>query len=408
MRNGLRTASISVVLAVTSVLAVTGSNRDAAAGGPYAYDDLADFKWVEISGTGANLTQASTIDDGFTSNVPIGFSFEFLGDAFTQVQVTSNGVISLAQENNAEEENEALPTGHWQEPALFSWWDDLNPPFGDGVFAETLGSPPNRVFLVQWARLPFFGTSDTALEINFEAALCEGSGNIVFQYDDAVFGDPLEPQYDNGGSATVGIQDASSKFALEYSSFEQSIIDGMAIVFYPSGGSPDNCVQALNAVAPTPTAVPPTPTVPAPEVPERGELTLDAEAETVVAGGDTDVTATVVDENGDPVAGEECTFEIKSQPGDGASVDEGPVTTDAEGTATTTLHAGDTPSTVEVEATCGALSQVLEVTVTAIALPETGVAGPSGGIVSPWLALALGALAGLGAAGALTLAARRR
>jgi hypothetical protein len=122
------------------------------------------------------------------------------------------------------------------------------------------------------------------------------------------------------------------------------------------------------------------------------------------APGDTvSITATARDADGNPVAGAECTFEIASQPGGDARVDEGPLTTDENGLATAALHVGGTVGTVEVRATCNGLTQVLAVEV-GVGLPETG-GGRAPGDRAYWLLLAAGLVA-LGI-GAFTLGLRR-
>ena len=107
----------------------------------------------------------------------------------------------------AEFENGPLPTGAWSAAALFPFWDDLYPIAAGDVYAQTLGTAPNRVFIVQWHEIMHIASSEDPVvyPASFQAALCEGSNNIVFQYLDVVFGDPLYPENDEGGSATVGI-----------------------------------------------------------------------------------------------------------------------------------------------------------------------------------------------------------
>ncbi|MEX1254632.1 MAG: Ig-like domain-containing protein [Dehalococcoidia bacterium] len=155
----------------------------------------------------------------------------------------------------------------------------------------------------------------------------------------------------------------------------------------------------------------PTPTSPAPpggggspgggESPGGVDVTISDDS---VAPGDTvDVTATATDADGNPVVGAECTFRIYNQPGDDASVEEGPVTTDENGQATAALDVGSTIGTVEVLATCGAFAEVLAVDV-GVGLPSTGGGGASSD-ASNWLLLAAG-LAALGL-GALSLRMRR-
>jgi hypothetical protein len=152
---------------------------------------------------------------------------------------------------------------------------------------------------------------------------------------------------------------------------------------------------------PTPTATTPPTTPPGGE----GGVTVDVSDDKIVVGDDVDVTATVVDENGDPVVGEACTFSIVSQPGDDASVDEGPVTTDDAGQATSTLSAGSTAGTVQVQASCGAFTQVLDVVVAPEALPATG-AARAGSDSQVWLVALLAAAGAIALAGGLGL--RRR
>jgi hypothetical protein len=198
----------------------------------------------------------------------------------------------------------------------------------------------------------------------------------VYQTDP---GDPLESGYDPVTADLVALagQEVCIRFAL---------VDN---VFYFNAGVDDVKLMVETGAEPTPTGTPP----------GGGSVDVTVEDETVGVGEDVDVTATVVDENGNPVEGEECTFAIVDQPGDDASVEAGPETTDASGEATTTLHAGSTPGVVQVEATCGAFTEVLDVTVSPAALPGTG-GQSNAGQSDRLLAFAAGlALLGMGTVG---------
>jgi hypothetical protein len=96
------------------------------------------------------------------------------------------------------------------------------------------------------------------------------------------------------------------------------------------------------------------------------------------AVGDTvSIAATVTDPAGDPAAGVACTFAIASQPGGDASVEPGPVTTNADGVAATVLHIGSTGGTIVVETTCGELSSLITVVAGAAEEPEAPAAPPA-------------------------------
>ena len=71
-------------------------------------------------------------------------------------------------------------------PAILPYWEDLQQDYLDGignVFVQTLGTAPNRRFVVEWYNLPVnvIGGGNT---ITFEAILFEGSNDILFQYSD--------------------------------------------------------------------------------------------------------------------------------------------------------------------------------------------------------------------------------
>src|SRR3990172_9325179 len=64
------------------------------------------------------------------------------------------------------------------------------------------------------------------------------------------------------------------------------------------------------------------------------------------------VSATVVDEAGNPIAGASCSFSISEQPGGDASVEAGPFTTDSAGEVSTTLQSGSLGGEIVVKASC--------------------------------------------------------
>ncbi len=143
--------------------------------------------------------------------------------------------------------------------------------------------------------------------------------------------------------------------------------------------------------------------------PPAGNVVLAAEDTTPDLGEEIDVTATVVDENGDPAVGVECTFSVADQPGDDASVDPGPFATDADGNVSTTLDTGSVEGTITVEATCGELSALVSVVAGAAAappasvpgeppasLPDTGTGTEGSDSWAFWALIAAGAVVGVG------------
>jgi hypothetical protein len=130
---------------------------------------------------------------------------------------------------------------------------------------------------------------------------------------------------------------------------------------------------------------------------------LATEAAAAAPGGTTDVDATVLDNDGNPVDGADVDFTIVSQPGDDAHWDNGELqtteTTDADGVATAVLYAGSTPGDIVVETASGAMTSQVTVAVAEDAsnLPVTG-GLPTDGSEGPeaWqIGLLIGVLAAL-------------
>ncbi|HLF71100.1 MAG TPA: hypothetical protein VI759_02975 [Dehalococcoidia bacterium] len=95
--------------------------------------------------------------------------------------------------------------------------------------------------------------------------------------------------------------------------------------------------------------------------PPVGSVTLVTTNSSPGAGSAVVITTQVLDVNGVPIAGEQCSFAIASEPGTDASFATSPMTvTDAQGIASTTLNVGSTSGLVIVKASClGMESQVL-------------------------------------------------
>ena len=143
--------------------------------------------------------------------------------------------------------------------------------------------------------------------------------------------------------------------------------------------------------------------------PVTGNVVLAAADATPDLGEEVTLTAAVLDENAEPLAGVECTFSIASQPGDDAAVDPGPLTTDTNGNVSTTLDTGSAEGTIVVEANCGELSAQVSLVAGAAeppasqpgaeppaSLPDTGSGAGSSSAGWPiWALMAGGVVAGL-------------
>lgn len=203
--------------------------RGAAAIGPDAFGysaAAAPFAFEDISSTGTLAISGS--DDTFAA-ASLGFTFDFYGTPYTDLFVTSNGILTFNTGTSVYFNDDLLvgpsPSGV-EQPIIAALWDDWTG--AQGVYVQTLGAPGNRRFVAQWNQTLRFGGSPST--VTFEIVLYEGSNEIVFQYLDADSGNGAA----FGGDSTVGIRDAAgyaNGHVLQWSLNQPVIADGTAISF---------------------------------------------------------------------------------------------------------------------------------------------------------------------------------
>jgi len=190
------------------------------------------YDWIEISETGTDILLDS--DDDVRDNVNIGFFFNYYGTDYSRLAIANNGLV-FSVGTTTRYVNEPITQSPEVHGFIAPYWDDLGT-WGEGkVYYQTLGTAPDRTFVVEWVENQHYGHSDSGA--TFEAILYEGSNNIEFQYKDVDFGnvygatsDDFSP-FNNGGSATVGIEGPDGTDGLQYSFNEQVIEPGLSILF---------------------------------------------------------------------------------------------------------------------------------------------------------------------------------
>lgn len=242
-----------IAMAALLLVSIWAGTASARSGGPdgfgYTFKDSTEaggptYNWVEISSTGTMILPGS--DDVFVSGISVGFFFNYYGTDYSQVSISNNGII-FASGGSGIYTNE--PIG-FSGPHNFiaPFWDDLVTwNSADAIYYQTVGTGPNRMFVVEWHDNQ--GYSSTPSNITFEAILYEGSNNILFQYKDV---DAGSPSYNNGSSATVGIEGPTGQ-GLQYSYNEAVLFGesspGLAILFKFPAFSGTNMYLSKNAPA---------------------------------------------------------------------------------------------------------------------------------------------------------------
>lgn len=163
------------------------------------------FSFNDISATGTALTALTGADDDYAS-ATIPFSFNFYGTAYTTLFVSTNGLITFGTGDDSYS-NDTLASNP-SEAAIAPFWNDLYVSNSSGtakIVTQTVGSSPNRQFIIQWDKVRFYGGSTTD-PITFQVVLSEGSNSIQLNYLDLA---SASSSGSEGANATAGIKAAN-------------------------------------------------------------------------------------------------------------------------------------------------------------------------------------------------------
>ena len=208
----------------------------------YRYSDV-PFNWLDAASGG---TSAGITADDSAVRVDLPFVFTFYEEPFTSVQISSNGYLVFGDSDASRFSNTALPTESEPNGVVAALWDDLSPQAGGGVWTQTFGEAPNRVFVVEWLDTPHYKDFGAG---TFEIQLHEGSNDIEFQYVDTNFDISV---YDYGAAATIGVENLTGTTGAQFA-YDESVLadyDSQKGLRFTSN-LPDDLAPRITSVAPT-------------------------------------------------------------------------------------------------------------------------------------------------------------
>ena len=165
-----------------------------------------------------NPTAVTLSDDSWSPAVAIGFSFSFYGVNYTQATIGSNCLLSFNMANAGGYCPWALggagmlpnTTFAPARNAIMPAYSDMNPSLGasptGAVEYETIGTAPNRRFVVLWRDISSFGCNGDCNYVGL--IIYEGSNNIEVHLGEKA----LCPGW-NGGQAIQGTENPAGNVA---------------------------------------------------------------------------------------------------------------------------------------------------------------------------------------------------
>lgn len=156
----------------------------------------APYAWVDATAGGTSYV----LTDDSSAAVTLPFAFSMYGVPFTTGSISSNGFLRLGSGAATAFTNAGFPSAADPNNIIAPWWDDLNPALGGSVWSRTVGTAPNRQFVVSWNGVPHVAAATTG--VSFQVVLDEATGDVTMQYLDSRTGSATS---DRGVGATVGI-----------------------------------------------------------------------------------------------------------------------------------------------------------------------------------------------------------
>ena len=136
-----------------------------------------------VGRTPTNPTIAGSLDDKYTGNVPIGFSFTFYGNTYTNCHLSTNGYIrfgtGISQGDFSEWDiTDAVPATDLDAVynSIMGYYADIEPTSVSMMDYATVGTAPNREFVVTFCQVPMFECSTNLA--TFQMVLHETTNNI--------------------------------------------------------------------------------------------------------------------------------------------------------------------------------------------------------------------------------------
>lgn len=127
------------------------------------------------TGTFVNLT-----DDSQTGALPIGFTFCFFGNTYTQFYIGSNGWIAFTAGQPVTFASASIPStaGSVPKNCIMGPWQDWHPGIGAGNYIryQTQGTAPCRRLVVSWTNIPMYSCTSTLG--TFQIVIYEGTNLI--------------------------------------------------------------------------------------------------------------------------------------------------------------------------------------------------------------------------------------
>ncbi len=201
------TFSVSVTATPTNVCGGNPVSMSATASGSSNRSYLvSSIPYAPLTGS---ATTVSLTDDQMSTAKPIGFTFNFFGQNYTNFYICSNGFITFSSGMPANVVyGEPLPGYGLPNNLIALAWNDLNPQTaGSAISYFTTGSAPNRKLVITYSTYHYLSVT---LPFIVQAILYEGTNVIDIQTTTISDASSFDPS----ATTTQGVENASGSIGV--------------------------------------------------------------------------------------------------------------------------------------------------------------------------------------------------
>jgi uncharacterized repeat protein (TIGR01451 family) len=178
--------SVTLLLALASALAPLYAQTYAKSATPFNF--IATAGHTAITTWAGGLGCPDTIgDDSISAPINIGFSFRFGTVSYTQLRVQTNGRLQFANTYCGFGTQAVGPPRTYTDPiasanlnnAIRIYGADLDLSAGGSITYATVGTAPNRRFVVTWSSVPQWSAAGTSYSLQVQL---DESGDFYYMY----------------------------------------------------------------------------------------------------------------------------------------------------------------------------------------------------------------------------------
>ena len=159
----------------------------AMAGGPVSMDigyDVSEGNYSAISG--GTLHASGSAISGFGGTVSLPFSVDWDGNNYDALYVSGNGYVSFqfddAVSNDKSDAGAQGNGGYYGGQMINAWKNYLSGGSNAQLRTQTLGTSPNRIFVVQWRNVTRDPAGSTSDNLNFQVRIYENDDRVEVVY----------------------------------------------------------------------------------------------------------------------------------------------------------------------------------------------------------------------------------